>query len=252
MPFKPFDPDVEVRRTRQNLPHWRQKGVTYFVTSRLGDAMPSRIVKQWKREGEEWLKKHGITSTSEIPTLLPPKKREFHRIFTTKWHDWLDAGHGACWLKNCGISEIVAREFKRGQREKYHLDAWVLMPNHFHVLVEPIGEHSLSRVLQRWKGASARKANLALGRSGNFWQDEPFDHIVRSQAQLDHFRRYIAENPVKASLKPAHFILGWGDESGLTPGQMWERVAGTSVPDPVDVDDSEGESGEDVFEESHD
>ncbi|HEX7261698.1 MAG TPA: OB-fold nucleic acid binding domain-containing protein, partial [Luteolibacter sp.] len=47
------------------------------------------------------------------------------------------------------------------------------------------------------QGASARAINQNLGRTGSLWQAETFDHIVRSEAQLDHYRRYIAENPCK-------------------------------------------------------
>jgi len=47
--------------------------------------------------------------------------------------------------------------------------------------------------------------------AGILWQREPFDHIVRSEAQLKHFRKYIAENPQKGGLREG-FVVGMGDE----------------------------------------
>jgi REP element-mobilizing transposase RayT len=93
----------------------------------------------------------------------------------------------------------------------YHIDAWVIMPNHFHALVEPVEKQTLGSILQRWKGTSARRINQMSGRSGSLWQAEAFDHIVRSEAQFEHFRRYITANPGKAGLKEG-FVLGQADE----------------------------------------
>ena len=96
------------------------------------------------------------------------------------------------------------------------------MPNPFHASVEQIEEAVRGEIIQRWKGGSAREINLACGRSGQLWQHEPFDHIVRSEAQLNHFRRYIALNPAKAGLKEG-FILGIGAESGLSADEALAR-----------------------------
>ena len=56
------------------------------------------------------------------------------------------------------------------------------------------------------KKLSALQINRVLSRTGRFWQDESFDHLVRSPAAFDKFRRYIAENPLKAKLHPGEFI----------------------------------------------
>ncbi|MFM2142847.1 MAG: hypothetical protein RLZZ476_1391, partial [Verrucomicrobiota bacterium] len=50
------------------------------------------------------------------------------------------------------------------------------------------------------------------GRSGPLWQKEPYDHIVRSEAQFQHYRRYIAENPIKAGLEPHEYAVGLGKQ----------------------------------------
>ena len=88
-----------------------------------------------------------------------------------------------------------------GQRRfhRYQLHAYVVMPNHVHLLVTP------TVVATRWlaplKGFTAYRANELLGRHGQaFWQDESYDHLVRSEAQFDRIQAYIEENPVKAGL----------------------------------------------------
>ena len=83
------------------------------------------------------------------------------------------------------------------------------MPNHIHALIEPDKETTLGEILKSWKGGSAREINVLLGRQGTLWQREPFDHIVRSGEQLEHLRRYIAQNPIKAGLHSG-YTLGIG------------------------------------------
>jgi REP element-mobilizing transposase RayT len=107
-------------------------------------------------------------------------------------------------------------------RVEIELDEFVVMPNHFHALVEPAQGITLGDIVKKWKGGSAREINLACGRSGTVWQAEPFDHIVRSTAQMNHFRRYVAENPGKAKLRRG-FVPGIGADAGLTADAMLEH-----------------------------
>jgi len=73
------------------------------------------------------------------------------------------------------------------------------MPNHVHLLILPLVPVP---VFMRWlKGSTARAANQLLGRTGQrFWQDESFDHNVRSARELERTILYIEENPVSAGL----------------------------------------------------
>jgi putative transposase len=59
--------------------------------------------------------------------------------------------------------------------------------------------------VESWKRWTAKEINAALGQHGRFWQDESFDHLVRAEDAFQKFRRYIAENPVKARLKNDEF-----------------------------------------------
>lgn len=91
------------------------------------------------------------------------------------------------------------------------------MPNHVHVLVSPRAEWTLESVLHSWKSYTAKEINRQPGQQGVFWVDETFDHMVRSAAQLLHFRNYIRENAAKARLSGGEFTL-------------WEREGDTGVP----------------------
>ena len=76
----------------------------------------------------------------------------------------------------------------------------------------------MNKVLHSWKSFTAHELNMLLGRRGTVWQDESFEHIVRSAEQLFYFRKYIAENPSKACLKSG-YRLGCGIGLGLEEGQ---------------------------------
>jgi REP element-mobilizing transposase RayT len=84
-------------------------------------------------------------------------------------------------------------------RSFYRLYAWVIMPNHVHVVLQP---HIELASAMRWlKGRTSRVANQILGRTGTpFWQDESFDHWVRSNYELQCLIEYVERNPVKAGL----------------------------------------------------
>lgn len=73
------------------------------------------------------------------------------------------------------------------------------MSNHVHILLWP--KALLSRITKSIKGYTARECNKLLGRTGEtFWQDESFDHAVRSEDEFHRIKRYIERNPVKAKL----------------------------------------------------
>jgi putative transposase len=96
--------------------------------------------------------------------------------------------------------------FHFSDRRLYALGDYVIMPNHAHVLVWfPESEISMKLQCRSWKRMSSLGINRLLGRSGHFWQGESYDHIVRSQAQFEHYRRYIAENPLKAKLREGEY-----------------------------------------------
>lgn len=119
----------------------------------------------------------------------------------------LDAGAGACWLRRPRTASIVSETLRFFDGQRYNLGDYVIMPNHVHVLVTPARDTALERIMHSWKSYSAKEINKVLERSGQVWQHESFDHIVRNDYRLDRICRYIAENPTRANLKPGEYIL---------------------------------------------
>jgi len=207
LPFTPFDPDAPVARYGRRLPHWRQEGCTYFITFRLADSIPQEKLRQWQSELEQWLNENPEPHSTA-------QRAEYHERFTELFQQWLDAGHGACWLRDPARSEIVEKALRFFDGERYLLGNFVIMPNHVHAVVHPVQGHELSDILHSWKSYTANKLNQVIGRTGKLWQDESFDCIVRSAAQLEKFANYIRENPEKAGLAPGEFRVGGGTAVG--------------------------------------
>jgi REP element-mobilizing transposase RayT len=106
------------------------------------------------------------------------------------------------------------------QWQLYDLSAWVLMPNHVHVLLDP--HKAVSEVTRAMKSASAGEANQVLGRSGMpFWQDESYDHWVRDAKEFNRIVRYIEWNPVDAGLVRRIEDWAWSSASArFVAGQV--------------------------------
>ena len=121
--------------------------------------------------------------------------------------DWLDAGMGACHLRRPDLRGEVERCLLRSDGIRCEVDSFVVMPNHVHALIAPARSEDLSALLRGIKGASANACNKLLGRKGQFWMAESYDHILRESKELGIFREYIVENPRKASLKPNEYSL---------------------------------------------
>ena len=133
------------------------------------------------------------------------------------------------WLKDPEIASIAVEGiYKVEQRRLCSLHAWVVMPNHVHILLEPLAP--MATIAQAIKGATARKANLALGRTGKyFWQDESFDHWIRNEGEFEKVRKYIERNPVAAGLvrEESEWIWSSANAARLNAGNQAEVEVGT-------------------------
>ncbi len=198
--FRGLDEHGDLKITRRHLPHWQQEGATYFVTFRLAGSVPNALLNQWRDELEVWLNFHPAPWDYKTA-------REYESRFIEGPEKWLDEGRGECVLRDARAAEIVADTLKHFQGERYWLDAFAVMPNHVHAIVQPKPGHSLSDILHSWKSSSAHTINSALNRKGDLWMEESHDRIVRDWDALARYREYIAANPEKAKLRPPEFIL---------------------------------------------
>ena len=201
--FELFDPSADVRITAgTNLPHWYQPGVTYFVTFRTVDSIPPKVSRRWYAERASWLEHREIfTSNSnwgdQLAALSREQRKQFHETFSRQYMENLDKGWGACVLRQAELSRIVADSLRHFDNDRYHLGDFVVMPNHVHLLVCLLGETDILNQCYSWKKFTAGRINKAIGKSGRFWQEDSFDHLVRSPEQFAAIQGYIAENPRK-------------------------------------------------------
>ncbi|MCI0378663.1 MAG: hypothetical protein L0215_13735 [Gemmataceae bacterium] len=214
MNFELFDPTSEFTVREGNLPHWYQAGVTYFVTFRTEDSVPVELADSWYRRRFEWLTRHGMDSQANWKAFLRqlPEglQREFDRTFTAEFMEYLDRGYGSCVLKRPELARIVGDSLQHFDNQRYHLGDFVVMPNHVHLLVCLLGGTEIEAQCYSWKKFTAGKINRVLGSSGRFWQEESFDHLVRSPEQFEFLKRYIADNPIKAGLQLGEFLYYQG------------------------------------------
>lgn len=208
--FRPFSELARLDIHIRNLPHWDIPGATYFVTFRTADALPAGAVQKLQIELESWLRTHGLEERSEVHRLSNEARLEFRKRFTIREEQWFDAGYGTCALRSFGCREFVVETLHAFDGTRYALDDYVIMPNHVHVVLQPLYAWKRSDILASWKKFSARRINEICGESGTFWQKESFDHIIRDRDRLDRARIYIAENPAKARLKTGEYHLGRG------------------------------------------
>jgi len=159
------------------LPHRDEPGLTQFVTFRLADAFPEELREEWE-------------------ALL---KIEDDRKRRTELEAYLDRGRGGCQLRRPDIAALVETSLLFRHEVQYELRAWVVMPNHVHLLFL-VQDVPMAQLVDAWKGFTAKEANKILGRKGKFWQDGYWDTYMRDDEHERRTRLYIENNPTKARL----------------------------------------------------
>ena len=105
-----------------------------------------------------------------------------------------------CFFKDWRVGRLLVHQLRDAQTQGLVKSlAWVVMPDHFHWLVE-LRDSALEELALRVKSHTARNVNKALGRSGKFWQRGFHDRAIRYEEDLQSVARYIVANPVRAGL----------------------------------------------------
>jgi putative DNA methylase len=159
------------------LPHRDAPGLTQFVTFRLADAFPAELRSEWE-------------------ALLKIEDDRKRRI---ELEAYLDQGRGECHLRHPDVAGLVENSLLFRHDVQYELHAWVVMPNHVHLLFL-VQDVPMAQLIDTWKGFTAKQANKLLGRKGRFWQDGYWDTYMRDAEHEKRTRRYIENNPTKAKL----------------------------------------------------
>ena len=220
---EPFDPKAEFFIEERMKPHWSQAGAIVFATFRTRDSIPVQVLNRWEREKKDWILRAvarvfkedndllGLNLQafhwSRTLLLLPLwERQQFNRFFNAQHESTLDDCLGACLLKHTEISRVVADSLMFFDRERYCMGDFVIMPNHVHLLVSFGSPEAMRVQFASWLRYTARRINEITNSSGRFWQQEPFDHLVRSVDQYQYLRKYIEDNPKKACLRPGEFF----------------------------------------------
>jgi type I restriction enzyme R subunit len=211
--FRGFDERGGVRIYNHGiLPHWRQTGCTYFATFRLADSIPKRVLEELEYERTKWLAARGIhvqdPKWKHRFAKLPRAERSlYERLVGRLLNESLDECHGSCGLRDSLIASEVATALDHFHADRVMTGDFVVMPNHVHVLMTPLDGFELEDILHSIKSFTANKINRLDKRTGQFWQRESYDHIVRDIEQLQAYKAYIAANPSKAKLTAGEYIL---------------------------------------------
>ena len=198
--------------SRGYLPHCDRIGLLQSITFRLADSLPQDVLKRLELE----------------IACVAKEQRELHRRKLIE--KYMDSGMGCCALKHPAVADMVQSAFLTFDGVKYRLIAWCIMPNHVHVLIEPLIE--VRKIVQSWKSFTGRwvmrlNAELELGVPGkSLWMREYWDRYIRNEGHLHTVIEYIHQNPVKARL--CQFPESWRWSSAypgtLSPNVMPKRI----------------------------
>ena len=117
---------------------------------------------------------------------------------------WTDSGYGSCVLWKPEIAGMMQGALLEFESRRYRLSAWVIMPNHVHVLFQPLSGWLVAKIVASWKKFSARMICHMLRdagkKAGPVWHREYWDRYMRDSKHLAKAIEYIHMNPVKAGL----------------------------------------------------
>jgi REP element-mobilizing transposase RayT len=214
--------------SRGYLPHWDHPGMIQSINFRLADAMPQAVLERWglelglgalasrRREGEHEVLSESRRQDASAPSHATELRRRIE--------EYLDAGHGECWLRRPDIAALVEGALLHFDTQRYLLLAWCVMPNHVHALIETKEGWPLDGVVHSWKSYTSHEAGRIKRRAaggtpalpvhqcrrlaawerqrpaGEFWQREYLDRYVRNAEHYTKVVAYIEDNPVKAGL----------------------------------------------------
>jgi putative transposase len=205
-----FDPKAEWFVREHFRPHWSQVGAVVFLTFRTNDSIPHAVLQRWEREKQQWLRVRGHDAAKHwsevVPTLAEKDRADFQKEFHRCREDFLDMCHGRCLLRRPELAQIVADALLHFDGERYRMGDFVVMPTHVHLLAAFASADAMTGQCDSWLHYTAFQINGAMGEKGKFWQQEPFDHLVRSAEQYECLRQYIAANPHKAGLKRGEYL----------------------------------------------
>lgn len=230
--FQPYDPHRPVKVYRRNLPHWRQQGATYFLTFHTRDSLPKHALKELQQTRENWLRLHP-------PPHDDVRLFELDRLIMKHTEQWLHSGEGSCPFQHLehrqclhqallhfhGHEKADDETTKNENKKRVELGAFVIMPNHAHVVVRPLRSIKLENWAGTVKQYVGKRTPATFKLDGQLWPRESHDRLVRNLGHLNKCVRYIGKNPGMSELSgqatetlwlnPDWKALGWSLGAGV-------------------------------------
>ncbi|MBL7940687.1 MAG: transposase [Flavobacteriales bacterium] len=218
----PHPQNLDLKWTdRGYMPHVVSAELIQHVSYHLADSLPKEALERMQEETNS----------------LPPKLRDAEKEIRIA--AYLDAGKGSCILRVPELAEMVQETFTHFHGERYHLHAWCVMPNHVHVLFQPVNGWTMSKIVSSWKSYTGRRisayvkrATLGRGEPSKVWHREYWDRYIRDHAHYVNLVAYIHENPVKAGLVARAEDWKWSSARLATPQGGSDHAAGAGPSDP--------------------
>ena len=174
--------------SRGYVPHVDVATAIQHVTFHLADSLPAEV---------------RLRIESELRA-IPEEHRDRERF--RRIEDWIDAGHGCCALRQDAAAAMIQDSLLHFESIRYRLYAWVVMPNHVHVLFQAMNGWSVAKIVTSWKSFTGRRLstlipdNIGAGGRRYVWHREYWDRFIRNQRHFTAVQEYIYQNPVKAGL----------------------------------------------------
>ena len=194
--------------SRGYLPHYETNTLIQHVTFHLADSLPKEVAQRMEEE----------------LNVVPAERQEAER--RKRMEAWIDSGHGSCVLREPEIARMVEDSLLFSDAQRYRLMAWVVMPNHMHVLFQPMQNFPVAKIVASWKKFTATRicafhrashpgnANLPIGDSSlpvqPVWHREYWDRFIRDERHFHQVLDYIHQNPAKAGLVARAEDWPWG------------------------------------------
>jgi REP element-mobilizing transposase RayT len=199
-------------RYRNRLPHIQPVGGSFFITFRLYNSLSKQLLKKIQREAEE--EKFCLLSMADDEERRKLETDLRQRYFNLLEKELEKGSGGNHWLSDQQVANIVQEELFKWDGIYYDLLCFTIMSNHVHMVIDTsvqlLNEEvyldiennyvQLDQILKRIKGSTACRCNRVLSRSGQFWDRESWDVLIRNQRMLQNVITYTLENSVKAGL----------------------------------------------------
>ena len=146
---------------------------------------------------------------------LPHLQKDYRPVFVT--FDTKDR-----WQLPPAARDLTLGACRKADGVMLDLHVVVVMPDHVHMIFTALRDvdtaaFALPEIMKRIKGVSAHAINKELGRSGQVWQEESFDHVLRSNESLAEKVEYVCQNPVRVGLVrvPEEYPWLWRGETPI-------------------------------------